>query len=438
MELGKKTSIRQRLIALFSVLTLGALALPSHAGLTYDMTFVWTGGGSGEQIYQVTQVGETAVAIRGDSPQMYSDPNSGSYLIQEPMMGTSIPLWISSSPAESIDEGSRHASSSGGTEAIESLAFSLKKGGQPDREVDGITLSHHVLTVDMDWLWVNPKEQKYLTKARVDLWTAADLPFTWLPYGDMTREGALPGMFNHPKIANWIRAELAEELRALGLVVEADVAVDFINVEYDFAQEYRREVRLSNIQTNDMDSLALPDSSYVSMDQYRAFFGAFLGGSRMCMTEDIESPIKEFSLTDDVAQVAAAKGAPATAMVQGQRTNIVLGGLVESADNATCALVILGEGALRAGEFTVLAESNRGQLAGGQAVAVIMSGSREGAMNVVMAESGTLTLSGDESNVSGEVSGEGLKVVMTQEPETATVYRDVDLSITFAAQAAGE
>jgi hypothetical protein len=265
--------------------------------------------------------------------------------------------------------GPGHVSPSGygGTAVLVSFRFALRAGGEP-ATIAGYRTTHRVLTVE-SW-WVNRAEDGSRTPVRerghADLWFAADLPFSWVPFAMPPVAGragaALPLSQNHGEISAHVLAQVIDELEPLGLLLRATVVDSVVPSTNPDAMiglvggVVERRIEVDSIRPLGAEPTApewvgLP---VLSAAQGLALELGMLAAGGPC-SEAPSAGSYEFSTSGPVSVLAGGNGASRRDGEGLGHASVLLGGrgpkLVE------CVLVVLSDSALGPGPYRVVPPS---------------------------------------------------------------------------------
>ncbi len=219
--------------------------------LNYRLVDTWTEGNQATTAYRVTQEGSAAVARSesGDAVALASKPGAG---LRAARRDDNVPFLVDvfDAPSE-LGPGTRLYGNAEGV--VRKVEYHLTPDDQT-RMVQGHRARHSVLTIVVEWNGIQPDGSRPLNRSigHADLWTAEDLPFSWLPYATPVgfSMAAVPLSFQHPEVASYVVDALAPKLRALGLLLEADARSSIIlSVGPKQArQEFARRVSVEDLK----------------------------------------------------------------------------------------------------------------------------------------------------------------------------------------------
>jgi len=447
---GSSTSILLQIaVALLAVLgslssSLGSLQAQVPAAgepLTYQLKETWIeagGGWGGDTTLLVEQAGSVAVARHESdgSLAMVSNPTAG-VIIAAPTRGLPFLMELLEFP-EDLGPGTELPIGNDWVQVIESIEFSLERGDS-DRSLEGHQTEHRILTIDLKLQQVGPDGNSSSARGtgRVDLWTAPDLPFSWLPYTSPNAYlWALPLSLNYQQVTAHVLAELSDELLGLGLLLRAEVKGSIGIAEIGSEQVYSREITVEALQmaAEPLD-MAVFDQPVLTVGDYKALMSGMMLAGMSC-TQEAPAGAGGLTLNSDQPREISAEGAawrsPEPAL-EGM-TALVVGSLGET--EGSCVVVLTeptgpepGEYALHAGVTSDVWET----IPPPKASAYYLRGN-EASPQLTLIDTGTLNIEETgEGKLQAILRGNGWTADLT--PESPSLIEDVDFKLSFEVDA---
>ena len=364
-------SLRLSAIALLIGTTaLGAMLAPLQAqtavdsgNLTYQLKEKWIeagGGMGGDTTLLVEQTGSVAVARHesNGSLAMVSNPSVG-VISAAPTRGIPFLMALLEFP-EDLGPGTEIPIGNDWVRVIESIDFSLERGDS-DRSLEGHQAEHRILKIDLKLQQVGPDGTSNSEQGtgRVDLWTAPDLPFSWLPYTSPNAYlWAFPLSFNYQQVTAHVLAELSDQLVGLGLLLRAEVEGSISISEIGSEQVYSRQITVEGLQTATEPPDVTPlDQPVLTMGSYKALMGGMMLAGRSCIQEAPAGASALTLRTDQPGEISAegtAWRSPEPAM-EGV-TALVIGSLGET--GGSCVVVLTEPPGPEPGEYALHASAS--------------------------------------------------------------------------------
>jgi len=402
--------------------------------LAYRLHDVWPENPDSSTVLHVTQSGAATVArFEPDGKlALLSHPDRG---IRSARRDRSLPFLVEaiSAPA-GYGPGYRKASDFGGVEVVDAIRFELQRGDS-DRTLEGHAAEHRVLTVELEWHTEGEDGSLQTNRAegRADLWTATDLPFSWVPYTFPYgfAMAPIPLSFDSPQAAAHVLTELAGELEGLGLLLRAEVksTIDMGVDDGGVTQERAREVRIEGLEqgAGPLEAAEL-DLPVLTVERYEALFGGMMlagSGIRQAMQAG-PSPLTWE--TNEPKKIVGAGTARLFHESDEDDASVLVLGSPE--DEAGCVVVFVEPRGPEAAEHSVLMPSDAWEAAKGpKAVALFLRGNRESNRTTLL-ESGTLTFSETAGGkLRAELRGTGWTADMT--PDSPSLTEGVAFELVF-------
>ena len=337
---------------------------------------------------------------------------------------------------ESLGPGSEMPIGNDWVQVIESISFNLERGDS-DRILEGRQAEHRVLTIDLKLQPVGPdgRSNSEFATGRADLWTAPDLPFSWLPYTSPTAYmWALPLSFNYRQVAAHVLAELSDELLGLGLLLRSEIqgSVAIGDSGNTMESEYIREVSVEGLESTagplDMTPL---DQPVLTLSSFKALFGGMMLAGRSC-GQQVPAGASSLTLTTDQPREISAEGeawvSPEPA-IEGA-TVLVVGSLGE--DEGSCVVVITEPTGPEPGEYTLAAGAASDvwkTIPSPKATAYYFRGNEESSQ-LTLIDTGTLIVeSAGPGKLQAKLRGTGWTGDLT--PSSPALIEDVSFELSF-------
>jgi len=411
--------------------------------LTYQLDETWIEGGGGATTLHVTQSGGKSVGRHepdGDVA-LVSNP-AGGIISARPARSLPFLIEVMDVPGD-LGPGSLMPSAYGGLDEVVALRFDIQRG-DADRTLEGHAAEHHVLTIDLEWQLIAEDGSRSTNRShgKADLWTASDLPFSWLPYTCPPgfAMGAVPLSFQHSQVAAHVLTKLADELNELGLLLRAEVKSSIVMSPESNAigQETVRELSLKGLEQTsgsldapELDQAVLTPARYMTL-----MLGLRLAGG--VARQEAPAGAGELRWKTDEAQQITGEGTARVCPAADDEGDalLVLGAIGEESN---CVIVLTDPEVTDAGEYRFAPGYGSGAwdaLAGPKAQALSMRGTRE-SLRVTVIEDGSLVLSRDgEGRLVAELHGTGWTVVMAA--ASPSLIEDVNFELSFLIEAAAQ
>jgi hypothetical protein len=423
-----------------TLVPLQAQTAAESANLTYQLKETWIEGGGGSTTLQVHQAGDAAVALYESSEKIALVSNQADGIVSaRPDRSLPILLELMDAP-DSLRPGTELPMGNDWVHVIESISFQLERGDS-DRTLEGHQAEHHVLTIDLKMKQVSADgfSNSEIATGRADLWTAPDLPFSWLPYNSPNGyPWALPLSFSYPEIAAHVLVELSDELLGIGLLLRAEIQSSTAIGDDAPKQEFIREVKVEGLEETAGPLDRTPfDKPVLTLSSYKSLMGGMMDAGRSC-TQEVPAGSASLSLktnkTTEISGEGSARVDPEAGM-EGE-TVLILGSVdPNSAEPGPgCIVIITKPAGPEPGEYALAAGSDGWQAASTpKATAYFLRGARE-SPQVTLIEAGSLSIeSAGDDKLQAELRGTGWTLNLTR--TSASLIKDVAFELSFTVDA---
>ncbi len=402
-------------LTIAATLTL-ALAGPANASAQEAISYQLHVLSGGDTVTMIVRQGpglaETRTPGEGEAGRLIfvAGPAVGGY-VYEPDSKIGI-LHAPFSAAVDVTPGVQVETPYGGYAPLDSVRFALERGDRP-MTIAGRESAHRVLRADLWWKYrsddgaTTPVHES----GSVDFWTAADLPFSWLPWAG-TGVGlpeAAPLAFTHPDIAAAALERFSGELRKFGLLLRAEVhdRVEPADDQVLGGTEYERAVWIE-----DIEAAAAPapgpwtDWPRLSASRYLVLQSAFLFVQPCADLLPGAGGSYRLETLGPGARETLGKAAWREDADGGDGISLAMGTIGTVLD---CTSLLLPDGIDGSGAWAVVPPASLGRPTDGpRAAGVYLVATQQSLDRLLVLDEGTLRLErGDDDHLRGQLEGTG-------------------------------